>query len=279
MHVITKIDEMTNYSTSEQDNGEVIGFVPTMGYLHDGHLSLVQKAKQNCDKVILSIYINPTQFSPSEDLDKYPRDLERDKELCKEAGVDALFFPSDSEMYPENYRTYIQVEGLSELLCGVTRPHHFKGVTTIVAKLFNIVLPHRAYFGLKDYQQYTIIRRMAKDLNMGVDVVGCPTVREGDGLAMSSRNVYLNQKQREESRVLYESLRQAQGMFDKGITDVKMIKDHIRARIEETEGVIDYIEMVNPDSLQSVEEVEERDVILLAVYFGGTRLIDNKILT
>ena len=238
----------------------------------------MRAAKKDCDVVIVSIYVNPTQFAPTEDLDKYPRDFERDKKLCEEVGVDVIFYPSNEEMYPDGYSTFVKTEKLSEKLCGVSRPTHFRGITTIVLKLFTIVRPHKSYFGLKDYQQFIIVKKMIHDLNLDIEIVGCPTVREEDGLAMSSRNTYLNPEERKQATVLSRSLKHAKNLFLDGETDAEKLKKQISDMINKTSGKIDYVEIVNPNSLESVKTVSKGDVIALAVFYGKTRLIDNVVL-
>jgi pantoate--beta-alanine ligase len=278
MKIITSIKQMKEFSDEQRKKGKTIGFIPTMGYLHEGHLSLMKIAKKDCDLVIVSIYVNPTQFGPNEDLNNYPRDFERDKKMCEEVGADIIFYPSDKEMYPNDYLTYVKVEKLSEKLCGATRPTHFRGVTTIVLKLFEIVKPNKAYFGLKDYQQFVIVKKMVDDLNLDVEMVGCPIVREKDGLTMSSRNVYLNPEERKEATVLSKSLFNAKKLFFNGEIDAEKLKKNIKDMINKTTGKIDYIEIFNPTSLEPVKEIVEGDVIALTVFFGKTRLIDNVIL-
>lgn len=269
---------MKSFSEEQRKKGKIIGFVPTMGYLHEGHLSLMRDAKKDCHIVIVSIYVNPTQFAPTEDLDRYPRDFERDMKLCEDTGVDVIFYPSDEEMYPDGYLTFVKVDKLSEKLCGINRSIHFRGVTTIVLKLFEIVKPHKTYFGLKDYQQFMIIKKMIHDLNLGVEIIGCPTVREEDGLAMSSRNAYLNPEERKQATILLRSLKYAKKLFFDGETDGEKLKKEIVDMINKTSGRIDYVKIVNPDSLESIKKVSRGDVIALAVFFGKTRLIDNMVL-
>jgi len=226
----------------------------------------------------MSIFVNPTQFGPNEDFDRYPRDLERDLKLAEAAGVDVVFAPSVKEMYPDGYKTYVNVEGITEVLCGKSRPGHFRGVTTIVTKLFNIVEPHRAYFGQKDAQQVAVIKKMVKDLNMNVEIITCPIVREEDGLAMSSRNVYLSPEERKSAVILSKSLMEAEELIKKGETDAKKIRKYIIDRIQtEKNAVIDYVEVVNADTLENVDEIKGRVLVALAVKFGSTRLIDNVI--
>ncbi|NPA16974.1 MAG: pantoate--beta-alanine ligase [Aquificae bacterium] len=262
---------------SLKKEGKSIGFVPTMGYLHEGHVSLIRCSRKDNDITVVSIFVNPIQFGKNEDLDRYPRDLERDIEICKREGVDYLFYPDVRQMYPEGYSTYVVVEGLTEGLCGAFRPGHFKGVTTVVMKLFNIVQPDRAYFGKKDYQQYVVIKKMVEDLNMDVQIIGCPIIREEDGLAMSSRNKYLSPEERESALSLSRALFTAKEIFEKGETDPEKIKQKMRQIIQSYPHIrdIQYIEIVDPKTLQPKKRVEKGDVIALAVYVGDTRLIDN----
>ena len=252
--------------------------MPTMGFLHEGHLSLVRIARRKSDVLVVSIFVNPTQFTPSEDFNKYPRDLNKDMRLLRGEGVDLIFYPNTKGMYPPNYATCVEVQGLNRLLCGISRPHHFRGVTTIVLKLFNIVNPDIAVFGKKDYQQAVIIKRMVKDLHLGVRIVLGKTVREKDGLAMSSRNTYLSKKQRMNAVVLYESLQWMRLVFKKGLRDRKKALTKIRALIRRRGGKIDYVEAVDKKTLKPVRRLKKGTLIALAVYFGRTRLIDNTIL-
>ena len=219
MEVFENIPAMKQFVRMKKAEGKTIGFVPTMGYLHSGHLSLIEKSTSQNDVTVISIFVNPTQFGENEDLDQYPRDFERDCRLAQEAGADAVFFPTAGMMYPEGYKTYVEVVDITKRLCGVTRPTHFKGVTTVVTKLFHIVAPDRAYFGQKDAQQLLVIRRMVKDLNMDIEIVGCPIIRETDGLAMSSRNLYLSGEERMQATVLNQSLEMAEKMIDSGERD------------------------------------------------------------
>jgi len=275
--LITDISRMKETVKSLKKEGKSIGFVPTMGYLHEGHVSLIRCSRKDNDITVVSIFVNPIQFGKNEDLDRYPRDLERDIEICKREGVDYLFYPDVRQMYPEGYSTYVVVEGLTEGLCGAFRPGHFKGVTTVVMKLFNIVQPDRAYFGKKDYQQYVVIKKMVEDLNMDVQIIGCPIIREEDGLAMSSRNKYLSPEERESALSLSRALFTAKEIFEKGETDPEKIKQKMRQIIQSYPHVrdIQYIEIVDPKTLQPKKRVEKGDVIALAVYVGDTRLIDN----
>lgn len=279
MNIIQDINEMSSYVAELRREGLTIGLVPTMGALHEGHLSLMEYAKRETDIVIASIFVNPAQFGPKEDFKEYPRDEEGDKEKLEAAGIDTLLLPSASAIYPEGFRTYVEVEGLSHIMCGEARPIHFRGVATVVLKLFNIVRPHKAFFGQKDFQQTVILRWMAYDLNTGVDVVVLPTVREEDGLAMSSRNKYLNQEERKASTVLFRSLRKAAGMFERGERSADILKKEIVEMIaREPLAQLEYIAIANPETLQGEQEAREGTVISLAARIGRTRLIDNIIL-
>jgi len=259
---------------------QVIGFVPTMGYLHRGHLSLVERAKQECDIVVMSIFVNPLQFGPNEDYDRYPRDLERDAELAKKAGVDILFHPPVREMISENNCTTVQVAKLTERLCGSSRPGHFDGVTTIVTKLFHIVMPDRAYFGLKDAQQVAVITQMVKDLFFPVTIVPCETVREEDGLALSSRNVYLSADERKQALILNRALHEAKEKWEQGVfRRADEIARFVRERIaSQPMADIDYVEVLRYPELEPIEAIEgEHFIVAVAVRFGSTRLIDNRL--
>ncbi len=279
MKVIKAIDEIRQWSRNERQNGHTIGFVPTMGYLHEGHLSLVREAQKYTDRTVVSIYVNPTQFAPNEDLEDYPRDFGLDASNCRREGVDALFYPNSAIMYPQPYKTYVVTEDLSEKLCGRSRPIHFRGVTTVVSKLLNIVEPHVAVFGQKDAQQAIIVRRMVKDLNFDVEIIVAPTVRESDGLAMSSRNKYLSQHERKEAPVLYRSLQMAESLFNQGRRDYEFIKDKMSEFIREnTSAKIDYIEFVDAETLEEPDEHSKQILAALAAYFNKARLIDNIIL-
>ncbi len=256
-----------------------IGFVPTMGYLHAGHLSLVQRARKLVGKhgqVVVSIYVNPTQFAPHEDLTTYPRDLEQDKKLCRAAGVDVLFVPSDREMYPAHFSTYAVEEKLSRGMEGASRPTHFRGVTTVVAKLFNIVFPDVSIFGAKDFQQAAVVQRMARDLNLPVKIVVAPTHREPDGLALSSRNKYLSPTQREQATILSRSILYAKKAVRAAPVSAGRLKSHVAKLIStQPEARLDYVEFFDPNTLESVQQVERGTHMALAVFFGKTRLIDN----
>jgi len=259
--------------------GKRIGFVPTMGYLHEGHLQLIDIARQHSDFVVVSIFVNPTQFGPHEDFASYPRDFERDRKLCEARGADLIFAPEVSEMYPERSLITFQIEKLADHLCGARRPGHFNGVVLVVSKLFNIVQPDIAVFGQKDAQQLIIIKRLVQDLNFPVRIISAPTVREPDGLAMSSRNVYLSPTQRAQSTVLYKSLQRAKALIEAGERDAKrVIAEMERVIATASEAKIDYIEIVRVSDLQPIEKLDGLVLIALAVYFGKARLIDNIIL-
>lgn len=275
MKIIKTVAEMRN--ELKQQSG-TIGFVPTMGFLHKGHLSLVERAKKEVDVVVMSIFVNPLQFGPNEDFDRYPRDLNRDAELAEKAGVDFIFYPDVKEMYPETPLTHIHVEQIIERLCGKNRPGHFAGVATVVSKLFHIIQPDRAYFGLKDAQQVAVIEQMVRDLNFPVTIVPCPIVREEDGLAMSSRNVYLSAEERKQALVIHQSLKQAKDLLVKG--ELIEARDVIRFISEQIQtqplARIEYVEALSYPKLEPVERLDEQpSIVAVAVYFGKTRLIDN----
>lgn len=277
MKVVRTIREMQRLATQMRARGK-LGFVPTMGALHQGHLELVRVAQQRCDGVVVSIFVNPMQFGPKEDYQRYPRDFARDRKLLREIGVDVIFYPDVREMYPENYSTYVEVEGLTQHLCGKSRPGHFRGVATVVAKLFNIVKPHIAVFGQKDAQQAFVIKRMVRDLNFDIEIVVVPTVREPDGLAMSSRNSYLTPDERQQAVVLYKALRHAEQLIKDGERDARKVKRAMRRIIQNSSsGRIDYIEIVDTDYLKPIQLIKNEILIALAVYFGKARLIDNLI--
>lgn len=276
MEIIRSVTEMKSVIWDIKNTKKSIGFVPTMGYLHDGHKSLIERARLENDTVVVSIFVNPTQFGPGEDFERYPRDEERDKKVCLDAGCDIIFMPESQDMYKDNYSTYVEVLNLTEGLCGASRPGHFRGVATVVTKLFNIVKPDRAYFGEKDAQQLIVIKRMVEDLNMDVEVVGCPIVRERDGLALSSRNTYLNEDERVQALNLYKSLNLAKDMIDKGEKDVKIIKDEMIKLINTAKDAkIDYVEFVDTENLKPINIIKGEVLIALAVKIGKTRLIDN----
>jgi pantoate--beta-alanine ligase len=276
MKVIRSIKEMQAFSEYIRNSGKKIAFVPTMGYFHEGHLSLMREGRQRGDCVVISIYVNPTQFGPNEDFEKYPRDFERDKGLAEGVGVDVIFYPEDKEMYPANYQTYVSVEKVTQNLCGISRPGHFRGVTTVCAKLFNIVKPHYAIFGKKDFQQLVSIKRMVQDLDMDLEVIGMTIVRESDGLAMSSRNVYLKDNERESALSLSRSLKLAKQMYDKGGRDALRILEEVKKFIEDHPfSRIDYAKICNTKTLQDIDFLDGESVLALAVKINKTRLIDN----
>lgn len=279
MKVITTVAGMKAFI--KENKNKSVGLVPTMGYLHEGHRSLIKKSVSQNDITVVSIFVNPTQFGAGEDLDKYPRDLEHDKTAAGTAGADAVFCPTPEDMYPDGYKTYLAVEDITSILCGKTRPTHFRGVTTIVAKLFNIVSPARAYFGQKDAQQLAVIMRMTEDMNFDTEIIPCPIVREEDGLAMSSRNSYLSEEERREAPVIGKSLKTAENMYAKGERDTQKLIEAVRCGIAAAAGAdIEYIEAVKFPSLEPCGGViNERTLIAAAVRFGGTRLIDNIILS
>ncbi|MGL5149105.1 MAG: pantoate--beta-alanine ligase [Clostridium sp.] len=276
MEIISNINGVREYVNQWKRDELKIGFVPTMGYLHEGHCSLIEKARRENDKVVVSIFVNPTQFGKNEDLDKYPRDLQGDSKLCNEYGVDLIFNPTQVEMYSDDATTYISVSELTEGLCGKSRPTHFNGVCTVVAKLFNIVKCDRAYFGEKDAQQLATVKRMVRDLNIDVEVIGCPIIREDDGLAKSSRNVYLNDNERISARILSRSLKSADIMLQAGERNAVKIVEEIKRIIEsEVLAKIDYIEVVDSITMKPLNMIKGDCLIAIAVFFGKTRLIDN----
>ena len=281
IEIITRIETMQQRADELRRDGKVIAFVPTMGYLHEGHLSLIREARRHGDIVVISIFVNPAQFAPEEDFGEYPRALERDIELAEKEGVGIVFAPqSDRQMYPEGFQSYVELTALPQHLCGLSRPIFFRGVATVVTKLFNIVKPHVAVFGQKDFQQLTVIRRMARDLNVPVEIIGAPTVREPDGLAMSSRNAYLTDGQRTSALTLSQSLRQAQRVVADGETDAARVIEAATALISSRPDTeIDYIAVCDPETLDNVPVIDKPVVMALAVKVGSTRLIDNMLLT
>lgn len=282
MKIIRSIREMQNYSEAARQNKKKIGFVPTMGFLHEGHLSLVDYAREKSDIVIVSIFVNPTQFAPSEDLSKYPRDLDRDTQLLEEKGVDALFFPAADEIYPENFQTYVSVEDITQELEGSSRPTHFRGVTTIVSILFNAVKPHYAVFGQKDAQQSAVITRMVKDLNFDLELIIAPIMRESDGLAMSSRNVYLSQQERADALILNKTLKDCEKKIASGETSVKNIIEDAEQKIIKVDSAnLDYVSIVDADTFAETETIGsgKKYFILVACFIGKTRLIDNLLIS
>lgn len=279
MKVFTKIVEIQEHIRQLKRAGKQIGFVPTMGYLHAGHLSLIEAAVKENDLAVVSIFVNPKQFGPREDFAEYPRDLERDLDLISQAGGEIVFIPETAEIYPENFQSYVEVREITANLCGAKRPGHFLGVATVVNKLFNIIKPDKAYFGQKDAQQCQVIKRMVLDLNMDVEIIICPIVREADGLALSSRNVYLNQEERKQATVLSQALFKAQELIRDGERDSTTIKNIMEKMITQKPlAKIDYISIVDETTLQDVQHLNQNILIALAVKFGNTRLIDNIIL-
>lgn len=277
--VISDIEEIRRICEAKRCAGVRVGLVPTMGALHEGHLSLVRLAAARADFVVVSIFVNPTQFGPQEDLDKYPRDLEGDVRLLETAGAGLVFAPEAKRMYAGNYASWVTVERLTAGLCGVSRPVHFRGVATVVAKFFNIVRPHLAVFGQKDAQQVAVIRRMVRDLNMGVEIVVAPIVREPDGLALSSRNRYLSPREREEALVLRRALDAAEALVKDGTTDASVIRERVMAVIGSAPlASVDYVEIVDPEEMTPVRDVSGGALLALAVRIGSTRLIDNTLL-
>lgn len=278
--IIETINELRNYLEEHRKTGKTIGFVPTMGFLHEGHLSLIRAAKAENDVVVVSDFVNPTQFAPNEDFESYPRNIEQDEKMAMEAGADVIFFPSVEEMYPNGSSTFVEVEGeMTKILCGKSRPSHFKGVTTVVNILFNIVQPNKAYFGQKDAQQVAVLIKMVRDLHQNLEIVVCPIVREKDGLAMSSRNTYLDTQQRKDATILYQSLQEAELHFKNGENNVENLTQFIRKKLSEKSSAdIDYIEIYDFPSLTKIEKIDHKALAAIAVRFGKTRLIDNIIL-
>ena len=273
MKVIETPDAMRAWSFEQRGAGKTIGFVPTMGALHEGHASLMREASQRNDVAVVSIFVNPTQFAPQEDFNKYPRTFEADARISEETGMNVLYAPNARVMYPEGYATYVHVERLTQGLCGKSRPIFFRGVATVVTKLFNVVLPHRAYFGRKDAQQCAVIKRMVRDLDMGIEIVEMPIVREPDGLAMSSRNAYLSLEERRRARRLSQSLFRAQSMLEAGEQDAQTLIDAVRKGMADVD--IDYIELVDGEEFQPAPKVTGTVVLAVAALVGKTRLIDN----
>ena len=279
MRIIEQIRQMQDWSEAQRREGQRIVLVPTMGFLHEGHLSLVRDGRRRGDQLLVSLFVNPKQFSPSEDYAGYPRDLDRDRHLLEKENVDVLFCPSATEMYPVNHQTYVEVEKLSVPLCGANRPGHFRGVATVVTKLFNIVRPHVAIFGEKDFQQLQIIRRLVRDLNLNVEIAAHPTVREGDGLALSSRNSYLDPSERQAALCLYRSLKVAESLVQHGERDAASLLTAVTKEIaREPRARIDYAELCHPENLRAVDRIDQATILALAVWIGKARLIDNIIL-
>ena len=279
MKVVSTIQEVRELVKEWKRNGESVGFVPTMGYLHEGHGSLITKARENNDKVVVSIFVNPMQFGPSEDLESYPRDLDKDSKFCESLGADLIFHPEPEEMYHDDFSSYVDMSVLTEELCGLSRPVHFRGVCTVVNKLFNIIQPDNAYFGEKDAQQLAIIKHMVQDLNMDVNVVGCPIVREKDGLAKSSRNTYLSVEERQAALILSKTIELGKKLVAEGEKDADVLVAKMKANIEtEPLAKIDYVKAVNGLTMQQQKEIKAPMLVAMAVYIGKTRLIDNFIL-
>jgi pantoate--beta-alanine ligase len=278
MEIIKTVKKMKSYSESLRLQGKRIAFVPTMGYFHEGHLSLMKEAKKMADCVVVSIYVNPAQFGPQEDFSKYPRDLKRDLKMAENVNVDVIFYPPDDEIYPADYQTYVDVEKVTQNLCGISRPGHFRGVTTICLKLFNIVKPHIAIFGKKDFQQFISIKRMVEDLNLDLQVTGLTTVREADGLAMSSRNKYLKEDERKSALTLSASLKLAQKLYSDGERKASVVITKVKKLIKSADYTqIDYVKICDTNTLNDVDEIKSQSVIALAVKVGKTRLIDNHV--
>ena len=276
MKIVSTINEVREQVKEWKKEGNTIGFVPTMGYLHEGHASLIDAARKNNGKVVVSIFVNPIQFGPNEDLDSYPRDLEHDAKLCEEHGVDLIFHPTPEEMYGDNFYTFVDMDVLTKELCGLSRPVHFRGVCTVVSKLLHIVQPDRAYFGEKDAQQLAVIRRMVLDLNMDVEIVGCPIVREADGLAKSSRNTYLSPEERKAALVLSRSIFAGKKLAESGETDAAKLVQAMTEIIEaEPLAKIDYVKVVDLMTMQQIPKLDRPFLAAMAVYIGKTRLIDN----
>ena len=278
MKIINSITQMQSFAESLRLQGKKISFVPTMGYFHEGHLDLMREARKMANCLVVSIYVNPTQFGPKEDLSKYPRDFDRDCKMAQGVNVDVIFNPSNHEMYPENYQTYVNVEKVTQNLCGLSRPGHFRGVTTICNKLFNIVKPHTAVFGKKDYQQFITIKRMVADLDLDLEIIGIPIVREADGLAMSSRNIYLKENERVSALNLVNSLKLAQRLYDGGERKSSRILSEVTQLIKSAPYTeIDYVKICDATTLVDVDDIITETVIALAVKVGTTRLIDNHV--
>lgn len=280
MKIAVTVSEVRNQVSEWRKQGLSVGLVPTMGYLHEGHKSLITRAVSENDKVVVSVFVNPMQFGPSEDLESYPRDMDRDAAVCEEAGAALVFHPEPSEMYHEGFSSYIDMNTLTEGLCGKSRPTHFRGVCTVVAKLFNIVVPDRAYFGQKDAQQLAVVRHMADDLSYGIEIIGCPIVREEDGLAKSSRNTYLSNEERKAALILNKALSEGKKLINSGEKDADKIKATI-SDIINTEPLarIDYVEVVSWDTLEPIKEINGQVLAAVAVFIGKTRLIDNFIIS
>ena len=279
MKICYTVDDVRKEVKEWKKQGLSVGFVPTMGYLHEGHRSLMEAARKENDKVVVSIFVKPMQFGPTEDLESYPRDLDKDSKLCESVGVDLIFHPEPEEMYPEGFCSYVDMNGLTTELCGKSRPIHFRGVQTVVLKLFNIVTPDNAYFGQKDAQQLAVVTRMVKDLSVDTKIHGCPIIREEDGLAKSSRNTYLSEVERQAALILSQSLQVGKALIEQGETDATVVKKAISDKIAtEPLARIDYVDVVDFDTITPIEQIKGNTLVAIAVYIGKTRLIDNFII-
>ena len=279
MKICYTVDDVRKEVKEWKKQGLSVGFVPTMGYLHEGHRSLMEAARKENDKVVVSIFVNPMQFGPTEDLESYPRDLDKDSKLCEGVGVDLIFHPEPEEMYPEGFCSYVDMNGLTTELCGKSRPIHFRGVQTVVLKLFNIVTPDNAYFGQKDAQQLAVVTRMVKDLSVDTKIHGCPIIREEDGLAKSSRNTYLSETERQAALILNQSLQVGKSLIEQGETSASVVKNAISDKIAtEPLARIDYVDVVDFDTITPIEQIKGNTLVAIAVYIGKTRLIDNFII-
>lgn len=280
IQVVHTIKEVREQIKEWRKQGAAIGFVPTMGYLHEGHQSLIKKSVEENDRTVVSVFVNPMQFAPTEDLESYPRDLEADAKLCDETGADLIFNPEPEEMYTDGFCSFVDMNGPTAELCGKSRPIHFRGVCTVVSKLFHIVTPDKAYFGQKDAQQLAVIKRMVIDLNIPVEIVGCPIIREEDGLAKSSRNTYLNEQERKAALILSKTIFMGQELVQNGLTDAKELIRVMKEKIEtEPLAKIDYVEVVDFDDISIKDTISDNTLIAMAVYIGKTRLIDNFIVS
>ena len=279
MKIVETIAEVREQVKQWRKEGLTVGLVPTMGYLHEGHKSLIDRAVAENDRVVVSVFVNPMQFGPSEDLESYPRDMDRDAALCEKAGASLIFHPDPSEMYHKDFSSFVDMTTLTGGLCGKTRPIHFRGVCTVVSKLFNIVVPDKAYFGQKDAQQLAVIKHMVADLNFDIEIIGCPIIRESDGLAKSSRNTYLNEEERKQAVILSQALNQGKELIEDGETRASVIKQIIRDKIETMPlARIDYVEIVDFKTFKDLDEIQGEVLAAVAVYIGKTRLIDNFII-
>lgn len=276
INIVHTVKEVRQQVNEWRKQGLTVGFVPTMGYLHEGHQSLIKKAVADNDRVVVSVFVNPMQFAPNEDLESYPRDLQADAKLCDETGANLIFNPEPAEMYADGFCSFVDMNGPTAELCGKSRPIHFRGVCTVVNKLFNIVTPDKAYFGQKDAQQLAVIKRMVKDLNIPIEIIGCPIIREADGLAKSSRNTYLNKEERQAALILSKTIFMGEELVKSGLTDAKKLVDEMKKNIEtEPLARIDYVEVVDFDDISVKDTIGDNTLVAMAVYIGKTRLIDN----